>query len=123
MSATLRDTATTSTRARFAWVSGSAIAPVVETLMPTLVGIQCLESMLKKFQKHKLRSEDEHSYIKAKNETVTLLNKNVGRLICWDIKTVCLAADVSSLLILNKRQDAWQSFMFCFLNTSSVFQF
>ena len=54
-SAILRDTVTASTKARCAWVSGSAIVQDMETLTPTQVGIQCPESSSKRFLKHRLR--------------------------------------------------------------------
>ena len=54
-SAILRDTVTTSTKARCTWDSGSAIVQDMETLTPTQVGIQCPESSSKRFLKHRLR--------------------------------------------------------------------
>ena len=57
-SAILRGTATTYTQARFAWDSGSLIVPgTVEVMTPTLAGIQCPGSLLKKFQNLRLRSQ------------------------------------------------------------------
>ena len=61
-SAILRGTATTSTKARCAWYSGSLIVPdTVEVMTPTQGGIQCPGSLLKKFQNLRLRSRDKTS--------------------------------------------------------------
>ena len=58
-SAILRGTATTSTKARCAWDSGSPIVlDTVEAMTPTQAGIQCPGSLLKKFQNLRLRSRD-----------------------------------------------------------------
>ena len=57
-SAILRGTATTSTKARCAWDSGSEIVPAMEMLTPTQAGIQCPGSSLKKFQNLRFRSRD-----------------------------------------------------------------
>ena len=54
-SAILRDTVTTSTEERFAWDSGSAIAPHMETLMGTQGTAQCPGSLSKKFLKLKFK--------------------------------------------------------------------
>jgi len=60
--AILRDTATTSTKARCAWDSGSLIVPdTVEVTTPTQAGIQCPASLLKKFPNLRLRSRDKTS--------------------------------------------------------------
>ena len=65
VSAILRGTATTSTKARCAWDSGSLIVlDTVEVMTPTQAGIQCPGFLLKKFQNLKLRSRDK-SYIPA----------------------------------------------------------
>ena len=46
----LRATVTTSTKARYAWASGSLIVQdTVEVMTPTLDTIQCLGSLLRKF--------------------------------------------------------------------------
>ena len=56
-SAILRATVTTSTKARCAWDSGLVIVlDTVEVMTPTLAGIQCPGSLLKKFQNLRLRS-------------------------------------------------------------------
>ena len=60
-SAILRGTATTSTKARCAWVSGLVIVLAMEVLTPTQAGIQCPSSLLKKFQNLRLRSRDKTS--------------------------------------------------------------
>ena len=65
VSAILRGTATTSTKARCAWDSGSLIAlDTVEVMTPTQAGIQCPGSLLKKFLNLRLRSR-EKTYISA----------------------------------------------------------
>ena len=57
VSAILRGTATTSTKARREWDSGSLIVlDTVEVMTPTQAGIQCPGSLLKKFQNPRLRS-------------------------------------------------------------------
>ena len=60
-SAILRVTATISTKARCAWDSGLVIVLVMEMLTPTLAGIQCPGSLLKKFLNLRLRSRDKTS--------------------------------------------------------------
>ena len=56
-SAILRGTATTSTKARCAWDSGSLIVlDSVEVMTPTQAGSQCPGSLLKKFQNLRLKS-------------------------------------------------------------------
>ena len=57
VSAILRVTVTTSTKARCAWGSGSVIVSQTAEMitMPTLAGNQCRGSMSKKSRKHKLR--------------------------------------------------------------------
>ena len=61
-SAILRGTATTSTKARCAWDSGSLIVlATVEVMTPTQAGIQCPGSLLKKFLNLRLRSRDKTS--------------------------------------------------------------
>ena len=55
MSAILRGTVTTLTKAKCAWDSGSEIATDLGTLMGTQDGIQCPGSLLKKFLKGKLK--------------------------------------------------------------------
>ncbi len=70
VSAILRGTVTTSTKARCAWDSGSVTVAVMETLTPTLDIIQCPGSLLKKFLNLRLRSRDIHSCINAYNGTV-----------------------------------------------------
>ena len=56
-SAILRGTATTSTKARCAWDSGSLIVlDTVEVMTPTQAAIQCPGSLLKKFLNPRLRS-------------------------------------------------------------------
>ena len=61
-SAILRATATTSTKARCAWVSGLVIVlDTVEVMTPTQAGIQCPGSLLKKFQNLRLRSREKTS--------------------------------------------------------------
>ena len=63
-SAILRGTATTSTKARCAWDSGSLIVPdTVEVIMPTQAGIQCPGSLLKKFLNPRLSSETNHPFL------------------------------------------------------------
>ena len=57
-SAILRGTATTSTKARCAWDSGSEIVQALEMLTPAQAGIQCPGSSLKKFQNLRFRSRD-----------------------------------------------------------------
>jgi len=55
----LRGTATTSTKARCAWHSGSLIVPdTVEVITPTQAIIPCRGSSLKKFQNLRPRSRD-----------------------------------------------------------------
>ena len=62
VSAILRGTVTTSTKARCAWDSGLVIVQdTVEVMTPTQVGIQCLGSLLKKFLSLRLRSETKTS--------------------------------------------------------------
>ena len=62
VSAILRDTATTSTKAKCAWDSGSLIVPdSVEAMTPTQAGIQCPGSLLRKLPNLRLRSRDETS--------------------------------------------------------------
>jgi len=57
VSAILRGTVTTSTKARGAWDSGSVIVlDSVEVMTPTQDIIQCPGSLLKKFLNHRLRS-------------------------------------------------------------------
>ena len=59
VSAILRVTATTFTKARCAWDSGSLTVPdTVEVMTPTQAGIQCPGSLLKKFLNPRLRSRD-----------------------------------------------------------------
>ena len=61
-SAILRGTATTSTKAKCAWDSGSLIVPdTVEVITPTQAGIQCPGSLLRKLPNLRLRSRDETS--------------------------------------------------------------
>ena len=61
-SAILRDTVTTSTKARYAWDSGSPIVlDSVEVLTPTLDTNECHESLLKKFLNPRLKSRDKTS--------------------------------------------------------------
>ena len=61
-SAILRGTATTSIKARCAWDSGSLLVlDSAEVMMPTLAGIQCPGSLLKKFQNLRLRSRERTS--------------------------------------------------------------
>ena len=72
-SAILRGTATTSTKAKCAWDSGSLIVPdTVEVITPTQVGIQCPESLLRKFPNLRLRSREKTSIpvVNACNGTV-----------------------------------------------------
>ena len=58
-SSILRGTATKSTRATYAWDSGSLIVlDTVEVMTPTQAGIQCPVSLLKKLQNLRLRSRD-----------------------------------------------------------------
>ena len=57
-SAILRDTVMVSTKEGCVWDSGSAIAPDMEVLTLTPVGIQCLGSISKKFLKLRLKSRD-----------------------------------------------------------------
>jgi len=62
-SAILRGTATKSTKATYAWDSGSLIVlDTVEVMTPTQAGIQCPGSLLKKFQNLRLRSRDINAY-------------------------------------------------------------
>ena len=70
-SAILRATATTSTKARCAWVSGLVIVLAMEVLTPTQAGIQCPGCLLKKFQNLRLRSRDKTS-IPRQKKTKTL---------------------------------------------------
>ena len=68
----LRGTATTSTKARCAWVSGLVIVPEsVEVMTPTQAGIQFPGSLLKKFPNLRLRSRDKTAIpaINAYNRT------------------------------------------------------
>ena len=60
-SATLRGTARTSTKTRWAWDFGLVIVVVLETLTPTQAGIQCPGSLLKKFLNPRLRSRGKTS--------------------------------------------------------------
>ena len=55
VSAILRVTVPTSTKARCAWDSGSVTVMDMETMTPILVGRQCRGSMLRKSPNHKLR--------------------------------------------------------------------
>lgn len=55
VSAILRVTVPTSTKARCAWDSGSVTVKDMETMTPILVGRQCRGSMLRKSPNHKLR--------------------------------------------------------------------
>ena len=74
-SAILRGTATTSTKARCAWVSGSVIVlDTVEVMTPTQAGIQCPGSLLKKFQNLRLRSRDKTSIPAEKALNGTVIN-------------------------------------------------
>ena len=59
--AILRGTATTSTKARCAWDSGSVIVLDMEVMTPTQAGIQCPGSLLRKLPNLRLRSRDEIS--------------------------------------------------------------
>ena len=64
VSAILRGTVTTSTKAKCAWDSGSLIVPDtvdMEVMTPTQAGIQCPGSLLKKFLNLRLRSPDKTS--------------------------------------------------------------
>ena len=63
VSAILRGTATTFTKAKCAWDSGWAIVPLMETLTPTQAGIRCPGSMLKKFLNLSLRSRDKAPFL------------------------------------------------------------
>ena len=60
VSAILRGTVITSTKAGFAWDSGSVIVPDMETLTPTQAGIQCPGSLLRKFISLRLRTNHTH---------------------------------------------------------------
>ena len=73
VSAILRGTATTSTKARCAWDSGSLIVPgTLEVMTPTQAGIQCPESLLRKYPNLRLRSREKTSIpaVNAYNGTV-----------------------------------------------------
>ena len=61
VSAILRGTATTSTKARCAWDSGLVIVLDMEMLTPTQAGIQCPGSLLRKFLNLRLRSRGKTS--------------------------------------------------------------
>ena len=62
--AILRGTATTSTKARYAWNSGSLIVPdSVEVLTPILDTNQCPESLLKKLLNPRVTSRDKTSIL------------------------------------------------------------
>ena len=64
VSAILRATVTTSTKARCAWDSGLLIVPdTVEVMTPTQAGIQCPGSLLKKFLNLRLRSETKQPFL------------------------------------------------------------
>ncbi len=65
VSAILRGTATTSTKARCAWDSGSVTVAVMEMQTPTRVFSQCPGSLLKKFLNLRLRSRDKKKIIPA----------------------------------------------------------
>ena len=56
-SAILRGTVITSPKGRCLWDSGSAIAPDMDTLMPTQDGIQCPVYLLKKFLNLKIKRD------------------------------------------------------------------
>ena len=60
-SAILKDTATTFTKERCAWDSGSVIVKGVEMLTPTRVRVQCPGSLWKKFPNLRLRFRDRPS--------------------------------------------------------------
>jgi len=74
-SAILRGTATTSTKAKCAWDSGSLIVPdTVEVMTPTQAGIQCPGSLLRKFPNLRLRSRDKTSIPAEKAHNGTGIN-------------------------------------------------
>ena len=88
-SAMLRGIATTSTKEGCAWDSGSVTVPDMETLTPTQAGIQCPGSLLKRFQNHKLRSQDETT-IPASHKSFNNWTVNSSVVDCGILKSLAL---------------------------------